>query len=138
MSTLERSSRNPFSEILDWLDLNRPTSSDLAPFIPVEQYAEEGAFVIRADLPGIDPDKDVEVKVEGDMLTVSGQRRETEQTKQHSEVRYGSFTRSIRLPRGSRADQVTATYDSGVLVVKVPMSEPAESAVTVPVQRAGG
>lgn len=139
MSTLERSSRNPFTDILEWLDLNRPTSIiDPTHFIPVEQYTEEGALVIRADLPGVDPDKDIEVKVEGDMLTVTGQRRETEQSKQRSEVRYGSFNRSLRLPRGARPDEVSATYESGVLVVRVPISEPAETAVTVPVQRAGG
>ena len=137
MSTVERTSRNPFTEILEWLDLNRP-SADPTNFIPVEEYSEEGALVIRADLPGVDPDKDIEVKVEGDLLTVTGQRRETEQSKHRSEVRYGSFNRSLRLPRGAHADEVSASYESGVLVVRVPISEPTETAVTVPVQRTGG
>jgi HSP20 family molecular chaperone IbpA len=136
MSTLVRSTENPISEFFQWLDLNRPSSlSDLTHYIPVESYTENGKYVVRADLPGVDPDKDIEVKVDGDVLTIHGERHEEERENGHSEVRYGSFTRSVRLPKGATAGDVAATYDAGVLVVTVPMSEAPSEPIKVAVQR---
>ena len=140
MSTLARRSfETPISEFLQWLDLNRPSSfADLAHYIPVESFTNDGMYVVRADLPGVDPDKDIEVKVEGDVLTIHGERREEEHDNGHSEVRYGSFTRSVRLPKGCDAGEIAARYDAGVLEVTVPISEPAARPITVAVQRPGG
>ena len=139
MSTLARPTENPFSAFFQWLDLNRPSSfSDLTHYLPVESYTEDGTFVVRADLPGIDPEKDIEVKVDGDILTIHGERHEEEHDSGHSEVRYGSFTRSVRLPKGASASDVLARYDAGVLVVSVPMTEAATEPIKVAVQRAEG
>lgn len=91
--------------------------------IAVEESQEDGTYVVRAEIPGIDPDKDVEITVSGGVLTVHAERAEEEQIKHRSEFRYGSFTRSLRLPEGSRAQDITATYDKGVLTVKVPIGE---------------
>jgi HSP20 family molecular chaperone IbpA len=102
----------------------------------VESYTEGGKYVVRADLPGVDPEKDIEVKVDGDVLTIHGERHEEERENGHSEVRYGSFTRSVRLPKGATAGDVAATYDAGVLVVTVPMSEAPAEPIKVAVQRA--
>jgi len=136
MSTLVRPSVSPISEFFQWLDLNRPSNlSDLTHYIPVESYTEDGKYVVRADLPGVDPDKDIEVKVDGDVLTIHGERREEEHDHGHSEVRYGSFTRSVRLPKGADASDVTARYDAGVLVVSVPMTESPAQPIKVAVQR---
>jgi HSP20 family molecular chaperone IbpA len=138
MTTLVRATESPISEFFQWLDLNRPSSlSDLVHYIPVESFTEEGKYVVRADLPGIDPDNDIEVKVDGDVLTIHGERREEEHTNGHSEVRYGSFTRSVRLPKGASASDVVARYDAGVLEVTVPMSEAPAEPIKVVVQRAG-
>lgn len=137
MSTLVRQTQSPISEFFEWLDLNRPsTLSDLTHYIPVESYTENGTYVVRADLPGVDPDQDIEVKVDGDILTIHGQRREEERDHGHSEVRYGSFTRSVRLPKGADAADVTARYDAGVLSVSVPMTESPAEPIKVPVQTA--
>jgi HSP20 family molecular chaperone IbpA len=125
------------SQLFQWLDLNRPSSlSELTHYIPVESYTEDGKFVVRADLPGVDPEKEIEVKVDGDVLTIHGERHEEEHDNGHSEVRYGSFTRSVRLPKGATAGDVVATYDAGVLVVSVPMAQTAAEPIKVPVQRA--
>ena len=128
MTTLVRRAGSPISEFFEWLDLNRPTSlSEWTHYMPVESFTKEGRYVVRADLPGVDPNKDIEVKVDGDVLTIHGERREEENDNGHSEVRYGSFTRSVRLPRGASASDVVARYDAGVLEVTVPMKEtPAE------------
>jgi HSP20 family protein len=65
----------------------------------VEEFAEDGTLVVRADLPGIDPDKDVEISLRDHALTIEAERREEEKTeKRHdicSELRYGSFSRGI-------------------------------------------
>ena len=125
------------SEFFQWLDLNRPSSlSDLMHYIPVETFTRDGKYVVRADLPGVDPEKDIEVKVDGDVLTIHGERHEEEHENGHSEVRYGSFTRSVRLPKGASADDVEARYASGVLEVMVPMAEAPAQPVRIAVQRA--
>lgn len=134
MATLVRSTESPINEFFEWLDLNRPTSwSDLVHYIPVESFTKEGKYVVRADLPGVDPEKDIEVKVDNDVLTIHGERREEERDNGHSEVRYGSFTRSIRLPKGASASDVTARYDAGVLEVTVPMKEATTEPIKVAV-----
>jgi HSP20 family protein len=56
-------------------------------YVPVESYTEDGTFVVRADLLGVDPDKDIEVKVDGDVLTIRGERRDEQHDNTHSEVR---------------------------------------------------
>ena len=72
--------------------------------IRVEEYREDGTLVVRADLPGIDPDKDVELTVAGGMLHIEAERREEEKREEKGylrrEVRYGSLSRSLPLPDG--------------------------------------
>lgn len=129
---------NPFAEMLDWLDSGTPfglRSFGLSTYVRVEDFVEEGTYVLRAEMPGIDPDKDVTVSVEDDVLTIRGERREEEKDKHHREFHYGSFTRSITLPKGVDADEITATYTDGVLEVRVPKAVDASAAVTVPVRR---
>ena len=92
--------------------------------IRVEQYREDGTLVIRADLPGIDPDKDVELTVSRGMLHIEAERREEREREEKGylrrELRYGSLSRSLPLPEGVTGDDVTATYEAGVLEVRVP------------------
>lgn len=136
MNTLVRPMDSSVSEFFHWLDLNRPSSlSDLMHYIPVESYVEDGRYVVRADLPGVDPEKDIDVKVDGDVLTIHGERREEQHDAGHSEVRYGSFTRSVRLPGGASTSDATARYDAGVLVVSVPLTEAPTEPIKVAVQR---
>lgn len=129
---------NPFAEMLDWLDSGNPfglRSFGLTPYVRVEDYVEDDTYVLRAEMPGIDPDKDVTVSVEDDTLTIRGERREEEKDKHHRELHYGSFTRSVTLPKGVDADQITATYTDGVLEVRVPRAGEQSAAVKVPVRR---
>lgn len=84
----------------------------------LESYVQEGKFVVRADLPGIDP-KNVDIKVVGDVLTIKGSREEKQETKKNDlirrEIRYGSFERAVSLPEGIKAADLKATYRDGVL-----------------------
>lgn len=105
----------------------------------VEEFVEDGTVVIRAELPGIDPDKDVEVSVHDGMLHIKGRRLEQEEeTKKayyRSEFRYGMFERTVALPAGATEKDVLATYKDGLLEVRVPMKTEETEAAKVPVQR---
>jgi len=94
----------------------------------LESFVEEGKFVVRADLPGIDP-KDVDIKVVGDMLTIKGSREEKRETKKadllRREIRYGAFERAVSLPEGIKAEDLKATYRDGVLELTAPMPKEA-------------
>ncbi|MEU8515072.1 Hsp20/alpha crystallin family protein [Kitasatospora sp. NPDC048722] len=110
----------PFAEWFEDfpMELRMPMGEHM---IRVEESEEDGAYVVRAELPGIDPAKDVEITVAGGVLTVHAERSEEKKEKHRSEFRYGSFTRSIRLPEGVNEEDISATYDKGVLTVKAPI-----------------
>jgi HSP20 family protein len=90
----------------------------------VDVIRKDEGLVLRADLPGIKPDE-VKIQVEDDVLTVSGEHREeTEEKKEdymRRERRYGSFSRSMSLPKGVSADDIEATTEQGVLEVTIPL-----------------
>ena len=94
--------------------------------VRIEEYNKDGEFTIRAEIPGIDPEKDIEINVEDGVLTLEGQRQEKHQSGQRSEFYYGRFMRSISLPSGADEDHVKATYRDGILEVKVPVKERSE------------
>lgn len=126
------------AEMLDWLESNAPLNLHglgLAPYVRVEDFHEEGAYVLRAELPGIDPEKDVEVTIEGDMLTIRGERREESKEKNRREFHYGTFRRSVSLPAGTRPEEITASYTDGVLEVRVPTLTKETPSMKIPVQR---
>jgi len=82
-------------------------------------------FIVRAELPGVDP-KEIEVTVNRDLLTIRGDRRQEREEKDENFRRverfYGSFCRSLRLPSEVRADEAEASYDKGVLRIRLPKS----------------
>ena len=80
-------------------------------------------LLIRAELPGLDPEKDIEVTVEGRTLTIHAERRQEDSGPYRSEFRYGSLTRLVRLPAKVDPKDVTARYERGVLEVSVPVRE---------------
>jgi HSP20 family molecular chaperone IbpA len=83
--------------------------------IRIEEHLAVGAYVLRAELPGIDPAKDVEITVTEGVLTLRAERSEETTEKDRSEFRYGTFARSVRLPAGAKGDEATAEYKDGVL-----------------------
>ena len=115
--------RRPFGLGWDW------PGEDL---IRVDQYRENGTEIIRAELPGIDPHKDVELTVTDGMLRLNAERRlekkaEDEGYLRH-ELHYGSCTRTLPLPEGVKEADITATYKDGILEIRIPLPEqPAES-----------
>lgn len=101
--------------------------------IRVEDEMTEGNYQVRAELPGIDPEKDVDITVRDGVLTIKAERSERKESNGRSEFSYGSFVRSVTLPPGSDEDGIKAAYDKGILTVTVPVSEvkPAEKHVAI-------
>ena len=93
--------------------------------VHLEEYVEDGTCVIRAEMPGLDPDKDVEVSVSDGVLTLHAHREERKEDERpdsySSEFHYGSFLRRIQLPEGATEADVKATYKDGILEIRVPM-----------------
>lgn len=142
MTTVAKRTRAPLADLLDWFESG--TSLGIrnlahAPQVRVEDFIEDGTYVLRAEMPGIDPDKDVEVTVEQDRLIIHGERHEEKKDKNHQEFHYGAFSRSVPMPRGLDPAQIRATYEDGVLEVRVPVAEQADTPpVKIPVQRPEG
>jgi HSP20 family protein len=93
-------------------------------FRPAAEIAKDGDdAVVRVELPGMDVEKDVNVEVDKGQLVIRGERRDERPEEQDgrtlSEVRYGSFRRSFRLPTHVNGDAISASYDAGVLTVRV-------------------
>ena len=103
----------------------------------VEEFAEDDKFVVRAELPGIDPEKDVTVEVAGGVLTIHAERHELTHGKGRSEFQYGAFTRQLSLPQGVDEASVTARYVDGILEVTIPLPSKQVEAKKVPVERVG-
>jgi HSP20 family protein len=116
-------------EPLGMLDWPLWGSSDKwAPAVDVIDGEKE--LTVRAELPGIDP-KDLDVKVVGDQIVISGEKRESTETKEknrfRSETRYGSFQRVVPLPEGIDTEHVEAEYAHGVLTLRLPKTAPPAS-----------
>ena len=92
----------------------------------MDMLETEDEFVLRADLPGLS-ESDVHIELEDNVLTVSGERKTEHEDKREGFYRmersYGSFSRSLTLPKGIDPEAVTAAFDRGVLEVRVPKPE---------------
>src|SRR6201981_1709711 len=103
------------------------TTSTFAP--PVDVYEDEHNVTLKIEVPGID-EKDIDVRVENNTLTVHGERNfekeEKEENFRRVERQYGSFTRSFTLPSAVDPEQVTANYDKGVLKIKLAKKDEAK------------
>lgn len=114
-----------FPDLREWLD------APWAPLLPfsaaslfrVEDYVKDNNYIVRAELPGMDPDKDIDITAENGRLTIHAERREEHKEAHRSEFRYGSFTRTVALPDKADIEHISATYDKGILELIVPVPE---------------
>jgi HSP20 family protein len=117
-------------------------SDGLAGSLHVEEFMDAGTGVIRIEMPGLDPEKDVEISIVDGHLNVEAHREERKEEDKpdgyRSEFRYGSFRRSIRLPEGTSEADVKASYKDGILEVRVPAAvvTPQPTAKKIPIERA--
>ena len=98
----------------------------------IEEFVEKGESVVRVEMPGVDPERDLDISVTDGVLRIHAER--TQETKDEgegrtrSEFRYGSFTREVDLPAGASEDDVKASYRDGIIEVRVPVKEAALAA----------
>jgi HSP20 family protein len=132
---------DPFAELADLRSrFDRVFGDDAEPrrqaWMPaVDVVRDDGALVLRADIPGIKPEE-ITIQVEDDVLTVSGAHEESTEEKEEDYVRrerrLGSFTRSMTLPRGVDASKIEAQTRHGVLEVRIPVpEEPRKTSVEI-------
>jgi HSP20 family molecular chaperone IbpA len=119
--------RPPRSPMSEWF-AGFPYWATLPPLfggqpIRLEDETKGGRYEVRAELPGIDPAKDVDITVHDGVLTITARRSGTSESNGRSEFSYGTFMRSVQLPPGAREDDITATYDKGILTVSVGVSD---------------
>ena len=98
-----------------------------AVFTPaVNTYVEGNNYCVEAELPGINK-KDIDVSIDGNILTLRGERRESKERKEENyyihESQYGSFVRRLTLPEEVNTEKVHAAYDNGVLRISMPIEK---------------
>jgi HSP20 family protein len=96
----------------------------------VDLYEEKDDIVVKAELPGIEKDK-IEVNLTDHTLTIKGEKKKEEEIKEEnyyrSERSYGSFVRTLELPKDVHTDKVKATFKNGILEVRLPKTEEAKA-----------
>ena len=129
----EMTRRFPFGDLAERFDrmfeeLGAPETGGWTPAVDVVE--DEDKLVVRADVPGIEPEE-VRIDVDDDILTISGEHEETTEEKDkrfvRRERRYGSFSRSMRMPPGVDPDAIEASSRNGVVEVTIPRPQPKEA-----------
>jgi HSP20 family protein len=122
-----------FSGLPTWLNIRPVFDTHL---IRIEDELQEGKYQVHAEIPGIDPAKDVDITVRDGRLTIKAERAGSKESNGRSEFSYGSFERSVMLPAGADEDTISATYDKGILTVSVPVAEAKPTEKHIPVSSA--
>lgn len=110
-----------FGDMSDWFEAEFPRSAQM---MRVEDRITDKEYVLRAEVPGLDPEKDVQVSALNGVLTVRAERREEEKGLNRSEFHYGLLHRSVRLPANADEENIKASYRKGILEVTVPLTAP--------------
>lgn len=102
---------------LSWLPLVEPS-------IRIEEQHEADRYIMRAEVPGVDPEKDIDIAVKSGELRVVVVRLNDGQRHDHTEFHYGTFHRTVTLPPGTRKDTITAEYVNGILEITMSIAQP--------------
>lgn len=122
-----------------WADRLAPALEAIEHQLRVEEEFRDGELVIKVEMPGLDPEKDVEIQLSDGHLHISAERRteskEDNKGRVRSEFRYGSFRRSLPMPANTNAEDIKATYKDGVLELHVPVRAEQLDKTRIPVVR---
>ncbi|HVL97111.1 MAG TPA: Hsp20/alpha crystallin family protein [Solirubrobacteraceae bacterium] len=127
LSSLQTEMNRLFNTIFDAPDGSGSATGGMRRWVPAMDLVETGDdFVLRADLPGLS-EEDVKIEIEDNVLTVSGERQGEQESREQGFYRlersFGAFSRSLTLPKGVDVDGVAASFDRGVLEVRIPKPE---------------
>ena len=116
-----------------------PAAATLGPMfdgqpIRLEDQMTDGRYEIRAELPGIDPAKDIDITSCDGVLTIKAERNQTTESNGRTEFTYGSFLRTVSLPPGADENDIAASYDRGILTVSVGVPKPGPTEKRIHVQ----
>jgi HSP20 family protein len=127
-----------FPKLPDWPDSPRTVllAFSSAHTFRVEELLRDNHYLIRAELPGLDPAKEIEVTVDGRTLTLHAERWQQDDEPRRTEFRYGSATRSVRLPAQVDPQDIRARYRKGILEVSIPLPAPQRAGTRIPVENA--
>lgn len=135
MSALTRKNGRALADLFEWFEapyaLVRPFAGQT---MRTEEGVEAGRYLVRAEMPGIDPEKQAEVTVSKGTLTIHAERQEQAGNAHRSEFRYGSFTRHVTLPASADQTDIEASYDKGILEVSVGLKAKDDAGRRVPVR----
>ncbi len=129
----------PLMTIIESRDRNNNNGSltrrNLQPVMDLDLVEAEGEFTVHADIPGVKKE-DVDIHIENGLVTITAQKKnfheEKTATKHHIERSYGTVKRSIRLPNNADANNASASFENGVLEVKLPkMGTPGGTKVNI-------
>lgn len=131
---LRRDMERFFERLGDW---ESPELRPMADWTPKVDFSEtKEAYMLKAEVPGMEP-KEISVALEGDLLTIKGEKRQEKEEKEERyhrvERSYGAFMRAMRLPGMVDGSKVNATFKNGVLTVALPKA-PSARANTIPVK----
>ena len=121
VATLQDRMNRMFNDQFGALTRDESLTGSFVP--PVDVYEDENSIQVRLEVPGIE-EKDIDIRLENNVLTVRGERKFEKEEKEENfhriERRYGSFTRSFTLPATVNSEEVQADYEQGVLKVRLP------------------
>ncbi|MGZ4523661.1 MAG: Hsp20/alpha crystallin family protein, partial [Mycobacteriaceae bacterium] len=115
MSSLVPTPSMVFPRVAAWLENPWPLAEHNP--VRIEESIKDGKYVVRAELPGFDPEKNIAVTAHEGVLRISAEGEETKKDNGRSEFYYGSFLRSVSLPAGADASKVSAKYVDGILEI---------------------
>ena len=127
LQSLQQEVNRLFGSFFDPVRASSGTKGATRQWVPATDLVEtEGEYVLRADLPGL-TEEDVAIELEDNVLTVSGERKAEHEDRSEGYYRIeratGSFSRSLTLPEGVAGQNIRATFDRGVLEVRIPKPE---------------
>jgi HSP20 family molecular chaperone IbpA len=111
-----------WNDMAEWLEDVSPRNG----FIRVEDHLTDTEYTVRAELPGLDPDKDVHLSVAHGLLTIRAERKDEKQSRYRTEFRYGLLQRTVALPESASVDKIQARYRDGILEITVPLKAKTE------------
>jgi len=124
-----------FGDMSDWFDTDLPVR--FPHMIRVEEKLSTQEYQLRAEIPGLNPEKDLTLSVADKILTIRAERKEEDHAPHRTEFRYGVLQRTVRLPANAVDEKITARYHNGILEVVVPLTEAEPAGRTIPVATEG-
>jgi len=107
--------------------------------IKVDEYMDGDELVVRAELPGVDPERDVDICIADGALHIRAERRQEHNVEsgnvRRSELRYGTFSRTIPLPAHAKEEDIQAKCHDGILEVRTPLDRGTGKRSTIPIKR---